>query len=74
MTPKEEINLNVALKDTTPIVCDECGCEVFIPGVMLRKVSKFMTGTATDSLLPIEIFMCGSCHHVNTMFRPVEKP
>lgn len=66
----KEINLNVALKDTTAIVCEECGGEVFIEGLMLRKVSRFMTGTTTDALMPLNIFMCAVCHHINKEFMP----
>lgn len=65
-----ELKMNVSLKDTTPIVCEKCGCEVFVPGVMLRKVSKFLIGSSVDSLMPLEVFMCGNCHHINEMFRP----
>jgi hypothetical protein len=42
MTQKE-LNMNVALKDTTPITCEECGHSVFQEGVLLRKISRFVT-------------------------------
>ena len=42
MDQKQQINMNVALKDTTPIKCEECENEVFIEGVMLRKISRFV--------------------------------
>lgn len=65
-----EIKMNVSLKDTTAIVCEECGGEVFIEGLMLRKVSRFMTGTLNDAIMPLNIFMCAKCHHVNSQFMP----
>mgnify|MGYP000959739327 CR=1 FL=1 len=65
-----EIKMNVSLKDTTAIVCEECGGEVFIEGLMLRKVSRFMTGTLNDAIMPLNIFMCANCHHVNAQFMP----
>ena len=67
-TPK----LNVSLDKTTPITCDECGGQVFTEGVMLRKVSRFLTGNAVDGLVPIPVFACNSCQHVNVEFLPAE--
>jgi len=37
---------------------------------MLRKASKFLTGTAQDALIPIPVFACGKCGHVNKDFLP----
>jgi uncharacterized Zn finger protein len=73
MSKQQEINMNVALKDTTPIVCEECQSEVFQEGVLLRRVSRFVTGTSQDALMPIPVFACSSCGHVNDEFMPKEK-
>jgi uncharacterized Zn finger protein len=73
MSKQQEINMNVALKDTTPILCEECQGEVFQEGVLLRRVSRFMTGTSQDALMPIPVFACSSCGHVNEDFLPKEK-
>jgi uncharacterized Zn finger protein len=58
------------MDQTTPIVCEKCGGEVFQEGLMLRKVSKIITATAQDSLLPIGTFFCVACGHVNKDFKP----
>ena len=73
MSKQQEINMNVALKDTTPIICEECQNEVFQEGVLLRRVSRFVTGTSQDALMPIPVFACSSCGHVNDEFMPKEK-
>lgn len=62
--------LDIKLEDTTPIVCEKCGGEVFIEGMMLRKVSKFLTGTVEDGVIPIPTFACATCGHINEMFQP----
>jgi hypothetical protein len=54
------------------MTCDECGHEVFQEGMMLRKVSKFLTGNPQDGLVPIPIFMCSKCGGVNQEFLPKE--
>ncbi len=67
----KEPQLNVDLKLTTALVCEKCNGEVFAEGVMLRKASKFITGTTQDALIPIPVFSCRACGHVNNDFLPV---
>lgn len=70
---QQPMNLNISLDKTTPIVCDECGCESFIQVTFLRKVSKFIAGTDQDALIPIPSFACSKCGHVNDEFQPKER-
>jgi len=70
---KETINLNISLDKTTPIVCDECGNETFTQVLLLRKASKFITGTTQDALMPIPTFACAKCNHVNEEFQPKDQ-
>ena len=70
---QKELNMNVALKDTTAIACEECGHSVFQEGVLLRKISRFVTGTSQDALMPIPVFSCSKCGHVNSEFMPKDK-
>lgn len=45
----------IDLKNTTEVKNFDGG-SVFVQGVILRKVSKFITGTDEDALLPIPVF------------------
>lgn len=63
--------LNVKLEDTIGIKCERCHSEVFNEGLLLRSVSRFITGNAQDSIMPLQVFKCASCHHVNAQFMPV---
>ena len=65
-----EQQLNISLDKTTGVVCEECDNQVFQEGVMLRKASRFLTGTAQDALVPIQVFSCAKCGHVNEEFLP----
>jgi hypothetical protein len=65
-----EQQLNISLDKTTAASCDECKNEVFQEGVMLRKASRFLTGTSQDALIPIPVFACAKCGHVNQEFQP----
>jgi hypothetical protein len=61
----------VELKDTQPVVCDNCQGNVFAVGVFMRRVSALMTGTGKASYLPIEnAVYCVKCGHCNAEFIP----
>ena len=62
--------LNIDLKKTQSITCDKCGHNVFQEGLMLRKANKFLTGTTQDALIPLPVFSCSACGHVNEEFLP----
>ena len=45
----------IDLRNTTSVTNTEGGI-LFQQGVLLRKVSKFVTGTAEDGIMPIPVF------------------
>lgn len=47
----------IDLKNTSK-VSNSRGGQLFQQGIILRKVSRFVTGTDEDGLLPIPIFYC----------------
>ena len=53
---KEKINLNIDIKQSTSIK-DANGNQVFYEATVLRKISKFLTGTAEDAIIPIPVFV-----------------
>jgi DNA-directed RNA polymerase subunit RPC12/RpoP len=69
---QKPMQLKVSLDKTTPIACEQCESQAFQEAVMLRKVSKFLTGDAQDGVLPIATFVCAKCGHVNQDFMPKE--
>ena len=68
----EQFNLNISLDKTSSVVCEECNNQVFQEGVLLRKASRFVTGTAQDAMIPIQVFACSKCGHVNNEFLPIQ--
>lgn len=47
--------MNLDLTKTTPILTPN-GKKIWHQGYILRKVSKFVTGTSEDNVLPIQVF------------------
>jgi uncharacterized Zn finger protein len=69
---QQQLKVNVPLDKTLGIKCEACECETFQEALLLRKVSKFLTGQAQDGVLPIPTFVCTKCGHVNKDFYPKE--
>ena len=55
MNNKPQMNVNIDIKNTKPITSPE-GNQVFSEGVILRKVSRFVTGTSEDGVIPVPVF------------------
>ena len=66
--------MNINLEDTTEITCDKCNNNTFHEAVVLRSISRFITGTAQDGMMPIPVFACDKCGHVNDRFMPKTQP
>jgi len=53
MQQQQQVNLD--LTKTTPVDLPSGG-KIWQSGVILRRISKFVTGTSEDGLIPIPIF------------------
>ena len=69
---QQQVKLNFSLDKTTPIICERCNNSTFQESVLIRKASKFLTGTSQDAIIPIPTFCCSKCGHVNEEFLPAE--
>lgn len=56
------------MKSATEIKCESCGHDTFEEVIKLRKISKLLTGSNKDTLVPIPMFACKKCGHVNKDF------
>lgn len=63
-----------SLDQTEPVKCAKCGCGVFVPAYVMRKVSRLLIGAQQDGVMPIDTFACAKCGHVNIEFLPPELP
>ena len=52
---QQQQQVNIDLSKTTPIDLPSGG-KIWQSGVILRRISKFVTGTSEDGLIPIPVF------------------
>ena len=62
------IKPKIDLKQQPTVVCEKCESKYFKEVVIIKKVSKLMTGSSEDTLVPFPTYMCNNCGHVNPDF------
>ncbi len=62
--------INININQTDAITCDVCGNHTFDRVTMLRRVSPLVSPTGQSAIIPIPLFACNACNHVNEEFLP----
>ena len=63
---KQEISIN--LKDALDIKCQECESTYFVPAFQIKKLSALVSPNGQETMVPIQLFQCSKCGHVNEDF------
>ena len=48
--------------------CEKCGCELMKQVMVIKVISRLATGDSRDTFVPVPVFACNSCNHVNKLF------
>lgn len=67
---QKQAPLNFNLADSPYVECEKCQGKVFEEKMMIKRVSKFVTGGEVDSIVPLQVIACSSCNHINELFKP----
>jgi len=62
----------IDLSKAKEMECAQCGGTVFIPGTKFLTISKIITGTPQDAIIPVEVYLCGDCGEINEKLLPKE--
>ena len=63
---------NVDLTNATTLECEECKCKGFKQTLMLKKLSSLVSPTGQESIVPVGVFACEACGHVNKEFEEAD--
>lgn len=58
------------LSMATDIECEECKNKNFVEVYRIKHLSGLATGTGKDSIIPMPVFACSDCGHINSVFLP----
>ena len=66
------LKINVGPDDMKPITCTECGGMYFRQVMAINKVSKLLTGSDKDTMMPVPVFRCDDCGAIPEEFQPIK--
>ena len=70
MDNNQQPQMNIDFSQTTAEVCEKCENDTFTQAYKMRKLSALLSPTGEASMIPIQVFACAKCGHINAGFRP----
>ena len=68
----QQMQMNIDFSQTTAELCEKCENDTFQQVYRMRKLSKLLSPTGTEAMIPIQVFACAKCGHINPGFLPKE--
>ena len=65
--------INVDINQTEAEICEQCGNNTFVQVYQMRRLSSLLSPTRQETKIPIQMFACHKCGHINDSFLPKEK-
>ena len=73
MNNPQQQQMQVDLSQTSPEVCEKCENDTFNQVYKIRKLSALLSPTGQPTMIPMQVFTCTKCGHINSSFLPKEK-
>ena len=67
------LQMNIDINQTTAEVCEACGNNTFVQVYQMRTLSALLSPTGQETKIPIQMFACHKCGHINKSFLPKEE-
>ena len=61
----------IDITKTSAVSCESCGNSTFKQSLLLRKLSALVSPNGQETLVPVQVFACEKCGHVNSEFSDV---
>ena len=61
----------IDISKTSAIKCEACENQTFKQSLLLRKLSALVSPNGQETLVPVQVFACEKCGHVNSEFSDV---
>ena len=68
MNQQQQVNINP--DDLVDVCCDKCGNQTFVQAFLFKKLSAVLSPNGKESMIPLQIFKCDECGHINDEFIP----
>ena len=67
-----QVQETIDMSQTTTIKCEKCENSTFKQTLLIRKLSALVAPNGQETVIPIGVFACEKCGHVNTEFEKME--
>ena len=67
-----QMEQTIDFSKTTEIVCESCNGSTFKQTLLLRKMSALVAPGGQETIIPMQVFACEKCGHVNAEFEKME--
>ena len=58
------------IERATTVTCEMCDSHTFKQSYVIKRLSAIMSPTGEEAVIPVQVFQCGSCDHINSDFLP----
>ena len=62
----------IDVSKTTPVKCEKCENQTFKQTLIIRKLSALVSPNGQEQYIPVGVFACEKCGHVNSEFEKME--
>ena len=62
----------IDVSQTVPVKCEKCENQTFKQTLFLRKGSALVSPNGQEQYIPVGVFACEKCGHVNAEFEKME--
>jgi len=62
---------HIDFSKTTQIKCESCDNSTFKQTLLMRKMSALVSPNGQETIIPMAVFACEKCGHVNKEFEDV---
>ena len=63
---------SVDLTHAKTLECEKCQCKGFKQSLMIKKLSALISPTGKESMVPVAVFACEHCGHINKEFETAQ--
>jgi len=67
-----QVQETIDMSQTTQIKCEKCENSTFKQTLLIRKMSALVSPNGQEQYVPIAVFACEKCGHVNSEFEKME--
>ena len=68
---KGQMQEQIDFSKTAEVKCESCGNPTFKQTLLIRKMSALVSPNGQETIIPMQVFACEKCGHVNKEFADV---